>query len=225
MVTDAGSWIAPLNRVLWIPEGFSHEHRSYGTTDMRILFMPQDVAELLPHHPAALVVSALAREAMLALTGPADRSGGARDRLRRVIVDELTAAPEQPLHLPEPKDDRLRAVARLVEKDLANSATLGDLGRRVGASERTLSRLFRGETGMSYPQWRTELRVHRALLMLAEGRAVVDTALACGWANPSSFIEAFTSLVGQTPGAYSRSLGSADSVEGGEAVASGQTHR
>jgi transcriptional regulator GlxA family with amidase domain len=60
-------------------------------------------------------------------------------------------------------------------------ASLADLGHRVGAGERTLSRLFHEETGMSFPQWRTQLRIHRALLMLADGDSVLATATACGW--------------------------------------------
>ncbi|MFB4426764.1 hypothetical protein C5F59_037465 [Streptomyces sp. QL37] len=35
---------------------------------------------------------------------------------------------------------------------------------------------------------------------------MIDTATACGWANPSAFIDAFTALVGRTPGQYQRSL-------------------
>ena len=122
------------------------------------------------------------------------------------MIDDLAAAPEQPLHLPEPSDDRLLAVTRLVETDMSNPATLAELGHRVGASERTLSRLFREETAMSFPQWRTQLRIHRALLLLADGVSVIDTAVACGWSNPSAFIEIFSALVGQTPGRYQRSL-------------------
>jgi AraC-like DNA-binding protein len=129
-----------------------------------------------------------------------------RARLLQVVVDDLAGAPQQPLHLPEPRDERLRAVARVVAADLASTATLDELGRGVGASERTLSRLFRAETGMGFRQWRTQLRVHRALLLLAEGYAVVDTAAACGWANPSAFVAAFTALVGRTPGAYRRAV-------------------
>jgi len=63
---------------------------------------------------------------------------------------------------------------------------------------------------MSFHQWRTLLRVQRALLELGRGTSVTDTAIRLGWANPSSFIEAFTDLVGQTPGRY-RAAGSGDS--------------
>lgn len=209
MVTDAGSWIAPSNRAIWIPSGFLHQHRAHGATDMRIVFMTGEHACRLPGHPAVLAVPPLAREATLALTSTQARSPESRNRLRHVIIDELTATPEQPLHLPVPTDERLLQVMSLVTADLASPATLSELGHRIGASERTLSRLFRAETGMSFRQWRIQLRVHSALLMLSEGRSVLDVATACGWANPSAFIDAFTALIGQTPGRYQRSLGEA----------------
>ncbi|WP_223566365.1 helix-turn-helix domain-containing protein, partial [Pantoea sp. OVA07A] len=57
-------------------------------------------------------------------------------------------------------------------------------------------------TGMGYRQWRLQLRVHRALVLLADGASVTDTAAACGWATSSQFIEQFTPLVGMTPGRY-----------------------
>jgi len=55
-------------------------------------------------------------------------------------------------------------------------------------------------------RWRTVLRVHHALFRLTEGASVTDTAIACGWSNPSAFIGAFTALVGQTPGRYQAGL-------------------
>ncbi|MFD7065165.1 hypothetical protein [Streptomyces sp. NPDC059906] len=51
---------------------------------------------------------------------------------------------------------------------------------------------------MSFHQWRTLLQIQRALLELSEGPSVTDTAVRLGWANPGSFISAFTGLVGQT---------------------------
>ena len=31
---------------------------------------------------------------------------------------------------------------------------------------------------------------------------MLDTATACGWSNPSTFIDAFTALLGETPSRY-----------------------
>ncbi|WP_225849477.1 AraC family transcriptional regulator [Streptomyces sp. HPF1205] len=207
--TERGTSIVPANRVAWTPAGFTHVHRAHGDTDMRIVFLTPSLARLVPDRPAVFLATGLAREVLLALTGPRAHDGGtpgysrsARARLLRVLVDELREAPEQPLHLPEPRDDRLRAVARMLYETPADNATLAELGKRAGAGARTLSRLLRDELGMTFYEWRTQLRVHHALVLLAEGHDTVRTAHACGWANPSGFITAFTHVVGTTPGRY-----------------------
>ena len=206
--TERGTSIVPANRVAWTPAGFTHHHRAYGDTDMRIVFLAPSLARLIPGHPAVFLASDLAREVLLALTGnrnddgAPDYSRSARARLLRVLVDELHEAHEPPLHLPEPRDDRLRAIARTLYQNPADNASLTELGKTVGASTRTLSRLFRDELGMTFYEWRTQLRVYHALVLLAEGHDTTRTASACGWANPSSFIAAFTDIIGTTPGRY-----------------------
>ncbi|MGV9255023.1 AraC family transcriptional regulator [Streptomyces sp. NPDC003697] len=200
--TERGTWVAPANRVTWTPPHFAHSHRFYGRTDVRLLHVPLDLCAQLVDHPSVFVVSPLLREALLALTGSPERRPGAHRRLLAVIVDALVDAAEQSLHLPEANDDRLRSATALLHEDPAQSTTLAELGRSVGAGERTLSRLFQTELGMSFHRWRTTLRIHLALARLADGMSVTETAVACGWSNPSSFIDAFTEVVGQTPGRY-----------------------
>jgi AraC-like DNA-binding protein len=207
--TEHGTSIVPANRVAWIPAEFTHQNRAHGDTDMRIVFLTPTLARLLPDHPAVFLASGLAREALLALTGPRnyesavpDYSSTARARLVRVVVDELREAPEQPLQLPEPEDDRLQAITRMLHENPANNATLAELGNAIGASTRTLSRLFRNELGMTFYEWRTQLRIYHALILLADGRDTAQTAYACGWSNPSGFIVAFTTILGTTPGRY-----------------------
>jgi AraC-like DNA-binding protein len=207
--TERGTSIAPANRVAWTPAGFTHHHRAHGESDMRILFLSPSLARPLPDRPVVFAVSDLAREVLLTLTGPRNYDPAAGEikpaaaaRLRRVLVDELEEAQEQPLQLPEPRDDRLRALATALREDPASAATLTELGRRVGASPRTLSRLFHSELGMTFYEWRTQLRVYRALVLLAEGHDTTYVAGACGWANPSSFIAAFRKIVGTTPGRH-----------------------
>ncbi|WP_433520859.1 AraC family transcriptional regulator [Nocardia pseudovaccinii] len=200
--TERGTSIVPANRVAWTPAGFTHYHRAHSHTDMRILFLPASLARLAPDHPAVFTVSDLAREILLTLTGPRERDRAALTRLRRVLVDELHEAHEQPLQLPEPHDDRLQAIAQVLYQQPADNSSLADLGRTIGASARTLSRLFHNELGMTFYQWRTQLRIYHALVLLADGHDTTHVAHACGWANPSSFITAFTDIIGTTPGRY-----------------------
>lgn len=204
--TARGTWLAPANRVAWTPPGFEHYHRAYGRTEIRVLEVSGALCSSLPDEPTVFAVSPLLREALLALTGGRELRPAPRERLRGVVVDELVDGCAEGLYLPEPADDRLRAVTDLLHADPAAPLTLAELGRAVGASERTLSRLFQTELGTSFHRWRSLLRVQHALIRLAEGDAVVDTAARLGWANPTSFIEAFTAVVGQTPGRYRTEL-------------------
>ncbi|HEY2699833.1 MAG TPA: helix-turn-helix transcriptional regulator [Pseudonocardiaceae bacterium] len=200
--TERGTSVVPANRVAWTPAGFAHQHRAHSRTDMRIVFLPPSLARLVPDRPVVFLVSDLAREILLALTGSRSHQGAAHDRLRRVLVDELSEAHEQPLHLPEPRDDRLRAVARILYEHPDDNSSLAEFGQATGASARTLSRLFHDELGMTFYEWRTQLRVYHALVLLADGHDTTYVAHACGWSNPSGFIAAFTALVGTTPGRY-----------------------
>jgi AraC-like DNA-binding protein len=207
--TERGTSIVPADRIAWTPAGFTHYHRAHGDTDMRIVFLPPSLARLVPDHPAVFLASGLAREVLRALTGPRNYdaavpgySRSARSRLRRVLIDELHEAHEQPLQLPEPQDDRLRALARTLHENPADNTSLAEHGRTIGASARTLSRLFHNELGMTFYEWRTQLRIYHALVLLAGGCDTTQTAYACGWASPSSFIAAFTGILETTPGRY-----------------------
>ncbi|MGW6007635.1 helix-turn-helix domain-containing protein [Streptomyces sp. NPDC055210] len=204
--TERGTWVAPADRITWTPPRFAHSHRFYGQTDVRLVSVPLDLCAELINHPSVFAVSPLLREALLALTDEPERRSGAHRRLLAVIVDELADAAETSLHLPEASDDRLRAATDLLRADPARPSTLAELGRAVGASERTLSRLFHAELSMSFHRWRTTLRIHHALAHLTDGMTVTETAVACGWSNPSTFIDAFTEVVGQTPGRYQAGL-------------------
>ncbi|MBW8485928.1 AraC family transcriptional regulator [Actinomadura parmotrematis] len=202
--TGAGSWIVPPHRAVWLPAGIAHAHEAHGPAELRTVNFPggRPVAGLV--RPTVLAVSPLLREVIVALTaGPGEAlADGPRRNLLRVALDQLREVRELPLHLPLPADDRLRAVAAALAADPADPRGLAAFGRAVGASERTLSRLFRRETGMSFPQWRTQVRLHRALIMLAGGASVTGTAAACGYATPSAFVQAFRTAFGTTPGRF-----------------------
>jgi AraC-like DNA-binding protein len=65
-----------------------------------------------------------------------------------------------------------------------------------------LERLFQKETGLTFAQWRRQLRLHAAIVRLNRGESVTSVALDAGYQNTSAFIEMFRRLVGCTPGRY-----------------------
>jgi AraC-like DNA-binding protein len=200
--TALGTWIVPPQRAVWIPARVAHAHQAHGPTQMRTLAFPASVDPLGLDSPAVLTVSGLLREIIVELTSSVDPAYTARQRadLERVALGQVRRVGHLPVLLPALADDRLRAIAEFFRRDPADDRTLAEFGAAVGASERTLSRLFRQEAGMSFPQWRTQFRLLHALVLLATGTSVTSTALACGWSNPSAFIEAFRHAFGSPPG-------------------------
>ncbi|MES9559592.1 MULTISPECIES: helix-turn-helix domain-containing protein [unclassified Streptomyces] len=204
VTTDAGTWFAPGNRAIWVPAGCVHAHRAHGHLALHLLGLPADTNPLGLDTPTVLSVDPLLRELILACTLDPEDDTPERLRLRAVLLDRLRASPQQPVHLPAPSDPRLKAVCGMLCHDPADPRTLADLAAGAGAGQRTLSRLFRSELGMTFPQWRTQLRLYHALRMLADGVPVTSVAQRCGWSSTSAFIDVFRRAFGYTPGTHNR---------------------
>jgi AraC-like DNA-binding protein len=201
VTTSAGRWVASAERAVWLPAGTWHEHRFYGDSSFHAIGFELDAAPLADTEPAVIAVTAFLRELLVACTDDTLPPVEAR-RIRGVLRDQLRRTRQEPIMLPAARDPRLASACRLVSADLARSWPLAALAAQVGAGERTLSRLFRTEFGMTYPQWRTRVRVFEAMVLLAGGTPVTETAHRCGWSTTSAFIDTFQRMMGRTPGAY-----------------------
>ncbi|MDG6104072.1 helix-turn-helix transcriptional regulator [Dactylosporangium aurantiacum] len=199
--TEAGGWVAAADRAVWIPAGCWHEHRFHGASAFHTVGFPPRDPPLPAGAPTVVAVGPLLRELLVACTDPA-LPQDEEVRLRAVIRDRLHRAPQEPVALPAARDGRLAAACAIAADRLEEPRTLSSLARLAGASERTLARLFRAEFGMTYPQWRTNVRVYRAMILLAGGLPVTAVAHRCGFATPSSFVDTFRRATGLTPGVY-----------------------
>src|SRR5204863_8524735 len=119
-----------------------------------------------------------------------------------VIVDQFQTLPTMPLKLPMPSDARALRVADIVRENPGQAKSLDDLVKKIGASKRTIERLFQAETELTFGRWRQQLRLLHALRLLAAGESVTAAALEVGYDSTSAFISAFKNTVGTTPGRY-----------------------
>lgn len=196
--------VVPPNRGVWVPPEVPHETMGHGMIRMQSVFVRPDHAGGLPDRCVAVAISPLLRELMHAVAGSTedfapDTPG---HRIALVILDQLRQLPLVSLHLPMPEDRRISAVCEALLADPSDERTLPEWGTAVGASTRTLSRLFQDETGMSFHHWRQQARLLAALPRLADGESITNVALDLGYQTPSAFITMFKSVLGVTPGAY-----------------------
>lgn len=201
VTTPAGTWITPANRAIWIPAGYWHEHQFHGHTQFHGVALDPDRYRCVPAAPTVLAVNPLMRELIIACSQTEATDTDEHHRMLAVLHDQLQATSmSEPLWIPTPVDPRLRNACALIADNLREPLTLRQIGARVGVSPRTLSRLFSDELAMTFPQWRTQLRLQHALMLLAERRDVTSVAAECGWATPSAFIDTYRRAFGHTPG-------------------------
>lgn len=202
--TRYGSWLLPPHRAGWMPAGELHTVSVSGPMRGWGLFLVPAACVDLPDRPCVLGTSellrALARRA--SEWAFAERLEAEQERVCAVLLDELRRAPREPLHLPMPFDRRLLRIAHAVLRAPHDNRSLESWAERAGLSARSLSRLFRSETALSFAQWRQQARLSRALEHLAEGMPVTQVAEATGYANPSAFIAMFRRAFGQSPARY-----------------------
>ncbi len=202
--TDDGNWIVPPNRGVWIPAQVGHSITMSGRVSMRTIYFPPQLVKTLPRRCCVIEVSPLLRELILhaVAMGPLRRDMPEHRRLVDVMLDQLRVLPALPLELPMPRDPRALRVALRIRDEPGARATLADLAKAAGASRRTLERVFHADTGMTLGRWRQQARLLHAVRMLAGGDSVTATALEVGYDSTSAFIEAFSSVLGATPGRY-----------------------
>lgn len=209
VITDAGFWVVPPNRAVWLPVMEKHSFRMAADVEMRTLYVQPSLQPPGLTRACVIQVSSLLHELTQRVIDfrQAYSEGSREGRLVSVLMDEIAAAPTEPLHVPSPRDPRLLALAGRVAANPADGRSLAAWGRELGASERTLARLFRRDTGMSFVKWRQQVRLLSALQLLAADTPVTHVAADLGYESTSAFITMFRKSLGFTPSRYSRSRG------------------
>lgn len=208
VTTPKGRWLVPPQRAVWVPARLDHAIDVLADIEMRTLYFDLD---WLAAHAAddglaaefVVRVSRLLHEAILALF---ERPDDARrtQLLIRLILGELHHAEDPTTFVPLPQEARCRRAAALVLADPGGAVDIDRLAREVGTSARTLSRLFRAQTQLSFKSWCQRARVAAAIERLAMDRAMPMKQLAAslGYASVSAFSQAFRQVTGRTPSEF-----------------------
>lgn len=204
VTTPDGLWMLPPLRALWVPPGVLHSVEMLDAVSMRTLYVQADAARALWDRCHVIEVPALLRELILALAAepiayaPQSRAG----QIAALLLADLRHAPVVPIQIPWPKDRRLQAICGAILAQPSLNRRVEDWGDEVGASGRTLIRLFQAELGLNYRQWVQQVRLADALHRLAMGQPVARVASELGYRSPSAFTAMFRKALGSAPQQY-----------------------
>lgn len=201
ITTDDKVWIVPSSHAVWIPGNCFHHVVTETAARTRNLYIDPSYPVRDPNMGCAtLLLTPLMREIILRLTSSdalADEVGF--KRLGMVAIDELHRLESTSLNLPAGHDPRLRRLIGHMVRNPNDPQPLHELSRFAGGSVRTLERLFAAETGLSFRQWRSRLKLLGAIEQLRQGNSSTTIAHSLGYRSASAFVAAFRQHFGSPP--------------------------
>ncbi len=209
VTTPKGRWLVPPDRAVWVPARLEHSIDVLADIEMRTLYF--DLAWLAQHDRGkhldaeyVVRVSRLLHETILALFDGRD-DPARTEILVSLALLELHEAEDSATFIPLPQEPRCRRAADIVLDDPTGSHEIENLARAVGASARTLSRLFASQTQLSFKSWCQRARIAAAIEKLSTEPNVSVKQLASdlGYASVPAFSHAFRQVTGKTPTEFS----------------------
>jgi AraC-like DNA-binding protein len=197
--TPDGIWVVPPLRAVWVPPSVDHEIGVSSTACLRTLLIEPTARISLPRECCVVEVSGLLRELILRVVALAEKSSTPPDHMVELILDEIRQVRVLPVHIPLPHDARALKVCQGILQNPADARTCVQWGGAVGASPRTLERLFLRETGTSFRVWRQQARLLAALVRLAAQVPISVVAVDLGYQSPSAFTAMFKRTLGCPP--------------------------
>ncbi len=194
------SILAP-QRVAWIPPYCQHRVTLNEVVGYRSIYIDTHVFSHLPKKhtiwsSTPLLQAVLEKIALSNWGSPWQSSSRERNWLN-VLWDEIEDATIESMQLIYPQDSRL---AKLLLFTLP--PPLQELTQYIGASEKTITRIFQKETGLNYQAWRQQWRLLKAIELLHSTATLAQIAEALGFANDSAFAAFFKKMTGLSTRQY-----------------------
>ncbi|CAH0177521.1 MULTISPECIES: helix-turn-helix domain-containing protein [Microbacterium] len=145
-------------------------------------------------------ITPLLRLLLTRLTSP-ELSASSRGLTEKMVLDVIEPAPRE-ITVTIPSAPLLQPIVEALRDDPGDRHSLGDWSRTLGVSTKTLTRVFRFETGLSFTRWVAAVRAQDAIYLLGRGTPLEEVAMLLGYSSPSAFGAAIKRVTGSTPSTF-----------------------
>lgn len=202
--TPQHRYIVPPEQGVWLLPHIDHEVRTLTQVSLTSFYIATDMLRYMPKDSGVLDISPFLK---VLIEEARDFSNDyawedPQGLHLRLILHTLSNAPTAVYQLPFPSDKRLIMMLDALHQTPSNRFSLAQWGNLVGASSRTLSRLFKKETGLNYTEWRQRLTIQIAIRKMAQGDTIANVAHELGYDSPSAFTYMFREKTGITPSEF-----------------------
>jgi len=204
-------WVLPPSFAAWVPAGTPIVVTiNTPVTTCSVLTAPGFCAEL-PDRPTVFQMSSMARQMIQYCRGwgkDADQPTQAEPFFLALLnVCAVLMKDSVNVNRPTATDPAVQRAIDITEAGLATAITAGDVARQANMSERSLQRRFRDDVGMNWSEALTQLRMIRAVELLAIGDlSVIQISGDVGFNSLSAFNRAFRKFAECTPTEFRKAL-------------------
>lgn len=201
--TEDGEWVIPPDSGVWIPQNTAHETRMLNVST-RSLYIEPAATPRNSNKCEVLRVTPLLRQLLLeAVDVPLEYDLTGRDGvLMQLILHEVARAEPLPFFAPIPRNESLATLCKAFLKSPQITSLPQDWAAKLHKSERSFSRFFGAQTGLSFSDWRQQACLLNAISRISAGKSITEVAFDLGYSNVGSFSTMFKKWLGQSPSSF-----------------------
>ncbi|QCT20053.1 helix-turn-helix transcriptional regulator [Jejubacter calystegiae] len=196
--------ISPWQYSIWLPAHVHHASYNKPAINYCSIAVPAQEAHKLPERACIIELTEVA-QAIIKDFIQRNLSGFESEldyKMAEVLVELLSRQPPLDNFIPASGDKYLLPIINELQDNPGDNRTLKEWAETVYISDRSLTRRFQKEMGMSFRDWRMRLRFIRAVNLLKTDTSIQDIALTLGYSTSSAFIWMFNKISGTTPESY-----------------------
>ncbi|EGR0720651.1 AraC family transcriptional regulator [Vibrio alginolyticus] len=199
--TEHYQHLVPHTSALFVPAGVQHESIALSNTIFVGIYLNPEFGATYEPQVRTIALTSFLNELLQEIRRQCEGETSHEEvlHLLAVLHDQILKRNVQTFQLLLPQDRRLKLIFERLTDEPALSCSLKEWGEKIGASERTLSRLFAKEFNTSFLLWRQQIRLIYSLSLLDESLSIQAIADLVGYQNDSSYIKAFKAYFDMTP--------------------------
>lgn len=201
--SETASCLANPSQVVLVPSRIEHEIKIGRQAEMATIYIEnpeweKGISRDMVSFPASPMLKQLIART-ITLSQKKDFKPQDNIYLLGMLLLELETT-RNDLHTPSlPDDKRALFICKEILKNPLNSAGLSELSNLAGASPRTINRIFQKHYGMTFHQWRTQIKLRWAEKKIQAGQSISEIACELGYASTSAFSYSFKKSTGKSP--------------------------
>ncbi len=192
-------YIIPPNMAIFIPKNVAHKSEMLKNLTIASLYLPDQYTKQLPKSTQLMPLTELAKALIIKIcTLNAEKLkqiGG--KRLINSLLEELNNT--ETVHYARlilPNNHQILKIYQLFRVAKGNYPSVAEAAASIHVSSRTLLRIFKKQTGISFMVWKQQFLFIKAIELLQKYRYTNTVAYKLGYNSESAFIAMFKKMSG-----------------------------